>query len=104
MRKIRSARNRLNQKNGEDDRAVKKNIIRISGWDAMLPEKRAGTVFMIGLFIVLQLWVALVMGNYLMHGTEQTLLDYLLNGDWMHGFNVFAQFLSLWGAAGFCSC
>ena len=90
MRKIRSARNRLNQKNGEDDRAVKKNIIRISGWDAMLPEKRAGTVFMIGLFIVLQLWVALVMGNYLMHGTEQTLLDYLLNGDWMHGFNVFA--------------
>lgn len=92
LKKIGSVKNRLNQADGEDDRMVKNRLIRISGWDTMLPEKRASTVFMIGLFIVLQMWVILMMGNYLMHGTEQTLLDYLLNGDWMHGFNMFALY------------
>ena len=95
LKKIGSVKNRLNQADGEDDRMVKNRLIRISGWDTMLPEKRASTVFMIGLFIVLQIWVILMMGNYLMHGTEQTLLDYLLNSQVLASMGIGSLALSL---------
>ena len=80
------------RKTDEKDHSILASLFRIIGWDSMLPEKRAYAVFSVGLFILLQLWVILVLGSYLMHGNGQTLLDFLLTGDWMHGFNLFALY------------
>lgn len=90
--KMRLRMERLQHRNSGKEHTLRNFFIRISGWNAKEPEKRASTVFTLGLFVLLQLWVVLVPGGYLLHGTGNTLLDYLLHGDWMRGFNLFALY------------
>ncbi len=60
-------------------------------WGSKLPEEKAGTVFGIGLCLLLVLLqVSLVLGGQDVYGSYDSLLGYLLHGDWMRGINLFS--------------
>lgn len=88
LARVKSSRMKASERNDH----LKQFFIRIFEWDSRIPEKRAGLVFIIGLFILLQVWVMQMLGSHLMNRSSGTLLDYLLNGDWMHGVNLFALY------------
>ena len=87
-----SARMKGRSRKAPDRSQWKDFLVRIFEWDTRIPEKRARVVFVIGLVIALQLWVLQMLGSRLMNVSEVSLLNYLFNGDWMHGINLFAVY------------
>lgn len=65
-------------------------IDQLFGWKERTPEKKASLVFYVGLFFTLQIWVRLILGQSMGNDQYSSMFDYLLAGDWMRGFNLFA--------------
>ena len=80
-------------------KSVRAVLDRIFGWSGRIPEERASLVFHVLVFVLLQAWAGLILGRRLLVGNYDSLLGYLLGGDWIKGFNLFAFFSILMSAA-----
>lgn len=88
-----------NTKIAKSEKDKRQFLGRIFEWDDRLPEEKAGLVFHILLFILLQTWTMGILGGRLVAGNDDSLLAYLLGGDWVKGINLFAFFSILMVAA-----
>ena len=67
-------------------RAVKKPLY----WEEAGPEKRTGIVFRISLFLLILFCAVYVSSLSESAPAERAILPFILNGNWMRGFNLFA--------------
>ena len=63
---------------------------RLFSWNTLSPERKASLVFYAGLFVMMQLWMKLILGQDMGSDQYGSLFDYLMTGDWMRGFNIFS--------------
>ena len=93
FRKEISVQENSDQRNGEEaaleeDDSWIAQAVRFIGWEKKTPEEKVTVVFNVCLFLMLFIGYQLLLGSKLRYGEDVSIIDFLLNGEWMRGLNA----------------
>ncbi len=67
-----------------------KNLGRMFRWNERQPEEKAGLILHLGIFLLLLLCLDVLLGKDLINENYDSMLGFLLYGNWMRGLNLFS--------------